>query len=502
MCTLIDKVRSGVCRLVSQTLLDLKWVDSHQMDAAIEEQNDTNELIGQILVRRGLINQDQLVEILDLHLTGQQPRTEQQVRKQLGEILLERSHISRWQLSTALEKQGLGKQKVGQILIDLGYTSRGKVEEALSHQVTLANHDPAHQRKTMGQLLLEVGHLTAEQLDEALEEQKRTNAYLGNILLERGFISHDELDDLLATQIIVNHEGRETPSRLGDILLHTRQISNEQLELAVEIQTYCKRKLGDILVDLGYVPLMEMTRALRLQKRLATLSMVTVLGSMLLTGCGTPTVPLQMAPTANMAIAQVQNGALQMQQPSSAAVAGPFKILEVDNGQSLKVFQNGSKVIDGVPFMRQGSDNTCGQAVMTSLLNYWGVKMDYQKVVNEANPRNLATTGDAITSYLRSKGLKAQDFRNGTVDNLIAQVNKGRPVPVMLDFGGLSQEHYVLVVGYNKKKGTIIMHDSLEGPYLEMETPTFQQMWKNKSIVNVPVFGGDNYKNIMFDVYK
>ena len=174
----------------------------------------------------------------------------------------------------------------------------------------------------------------------------------------------------------------------------------------------------------------------------------------------------------------------------------------MESGANIQVYQNGSRVIDGVPFFRQGNDNTCGQAVITTLVNFWGIDMDYQAVVNEANPNNLPTTDAAMTNYLRSKGLKAQPFRRASLENLIHQINQGRPTPVLLDFGGLSQEHYVIVVGYNPDKNTMIVHDSLEGPYIEMPSARFVQMWENQSLQSVHIFGGENYRRIMFDVFR
>src|SRR4028118_1555180 len=44
-----------------------------------------------------------------------------------------------------------------------------------------------------------------------------------------------------------------TRTRLGDVLIALKLITNEQLETALEIQKEDTRTLGDILVSLGYL---------------------------------------------------------------------------------------------------------------------------------------------------------------------------------------------------------------------------------------------------------
>lgn len=503
---LTQKNPSGLCRFIGELLLEARLVTPAQLKEAIEIQNQTGDLLGQILVRQGFVTQDALVERLE-HQIHQRLESQTITHRQIGEVLLSLHAISRWQLSRALDIQNQIPKKIGQLLVDLGYTTRGKVEQALSNQA-IGKCKPAQTapRRSLGELLLQADRVTPEQLERALVVQRQTHAYLGDILVQQGAITEAELEDILATQLWL--AGSDDPDelqpiykKLGEILVETRQLTPVQLNEAIEEQSRSLgRKLGDILIEKGLVPLKELMRALRLQERLATLTMATATGLTLLTSCGTPQVPTQQP--LSFVIAQQQ----QMQQMNPNGVysvrQGPFKALQVDSGAKLLIYQNGSRLIEDVPFYRQGNDNTCGQAVMTSLLNYWGIKYDYQGVVNEANPRNAPTTDEGIVAYLRSKGLQAQTFRKATIDNLIAQVNKGRPTAVLLDFGGLSQEHYVIVVGYNPTKNTIIVHDSLENPYVEMPATTFTTMWENKAVRSVHVFGGDNYQRMMVDAFK
>lgn len=505
---LTQDLQSSLCRFIGELLLETGYISPLQLKAAMQEQQASGELVGQILVRQGVISQEDLVNLLEVQL---HERLQQQdsSHRHLGEILLSLHAVSRWQLSRALELQNDMPKKIGQLLVELGYTSRGNVEQALSNQVIgECGTDCCHQRRSLGELLLQANRVTPGQLEKALVVQRQTQAYLGDILVQQGILDEDELEDLLATQLLLacqhgqldNEFLQPIYKRLGEILVETHQLTQHQLSEAIAEQQKHHRKLGDILIEKGLVPLKELMRALRLQDRLATLKMATATGLVLLSACGTPRVPYQQPLSF---IINQQQVAQQMNPGAPKTVLnGPFKVLQVESGSKIQIYQNGSRIISDVPFMRQGNDNTCGQAVMTAILNFWGEKYEYQGVVNEANPNNMPTTDKAIANYLRKKGLKAQPYRGATLDNLIAQVNKGRPAVVLLDFGGLSQEHYVIVVGYNPEKGTMIVHDSLEGPYIEMRTDTFVDMWDNQSLRSVHIFGGENYRRLLIDIYK
>lgn len=488
---IVNKIRSGVCKLLGDILIEMKKVDENELNQALEEQKKTNELLGQILVRKGLLTQSELVDILELQLANRTEQGTNTVRKKLGQILVEEGAISRWQLEEALKTQGVKSKKIGEILIELGYTTKGRIEEALSNQVmgTLQKIRKGT-RKLLGEILLEMKRITCAELDRALEIQQKTNEYLGEILVREGLITQLELDEILAKQLVEKaRSGNIVNKKIGEILLESRKISKEQLTKALELQRLSKKHIGEILIELGFVPRVEVQRALNLQRKLAALAMVSIVSLPFLNACGNTIVPIQTNIPVNY-VTTSQFKTLNLRTPG------------IDKEVQINVHQDGSKVIQNVPFTMQGNDNTCGQAVMTMILNYWGINISYQQVVNETNPNNLPTTYDSITNYLRKKGLKAQDYTKATINNIIASINKGKPVIVLLDWGGASQEHYVVVVGYNQRKNTIIFHDSLDGPYMEMGMQQFDSFWNNKSISRLPLLGGANYNHLMFDVYR
>jgi len=160
---------------------------------------------------------------------------------------------------------------------------------------------------------------------------------------------------------------------------------------------------------------------------------------------------------------------------------------------------DGTISIANLPFLKQGKDNTCGQATMTSVLNYWGVDISYQQVVNETNPGNFPTDPLVIKDYLTKKGLLVNGYKKGEIEFIKELIRDGQPVIVLLDFGGLKYEHYVVISGYNDKRGFILIADPVNGPNIKIEEKVFYDLWKNQSLLNLLIFG-DQFERLFFAI--
>lgn len=349
-------------------------------------------------------------------------------------------------------------------------------------------------KERLGDILINSGEIEASDLKKALAAQLQHSNPLGQILLQQNSTNSWSLETALCTQLQQKYSGKRYLA-LGQILNETSSLSRYQLRVALNEQNHTKQKLGQILLKKAWIKVSTLKQSLRLQKRFARRSVGVFLALTSIVSCKPPTVPFQ-NPTvfSDIRIAAANNMYNQV-------LKGDFRTLKLSDGR-IRIYQNGSKVLENVPFFRQGRDNTCGQAVIAMLAQYWGIPQDYQKLVNQENPLNLATSAIALRDSLRQKGISAQDFRQGSLNVLMAEVNQGRPVPVLLDFGSLQTAHYVVVVGYNIKRNTIIVHDSIEGPYVEMAVPQFSKMWENKAVRAILPVAGDNYQRLMFTVFR
>ena len=109
------------------------------------------------------------------------------IRKNLGEILIERNIITPSQLDLALTMQKVERGKyLGQILFEMGIP-QDEINKAL---------DSFDKRKPFGEILIDMKFITPQQLEEALEKQKElrkkgARKLLGILLREMGYTSTD-----------------------------------------------------------------------------------------------------------------------------------------------------------------------------------------------------------------------------------------------------------------------------------------------------------------------
>ena len=109
------------------------------------------------------------------------------MKKNLGQILVERNIITQAQLDLALTMQKVERGKyLGQILFEMGVPQH-EINKAL---------DSFDKRKLFGQIMIDLKSITPQQLEEALEKQKqlRKNGVrkpLGTLLVEMGYTSYD-----------------------------------------------------------------------------------------------------------------------------------------------------------------------------------------------------------------------------------------------------------------------------------------------------------------------
>lgn len=401
----------------------------------------------------------------------------------LGQILVKTGKIKESELEYALEKQKILEKPLGEILLSEFKINKEVIEQSISFQMHQKNSGITLLKNKIGQLLKYLGIINDKHIEDTLKIQKQNKKLFGQILIESNLIQPRFLNDIvLAANGNSQAVERLTDKKLGEMLVDLNYLEDQQIQPILEEQNIQSgnKKIGTLISEKGLLSYSKIERVLKIQKKLASLTMVTVLSSSVLAGCNTPKVS---------SFSSVEN------YDESAEV----KVLSANPAGSVNVYKDGTIAISNIPYYKQGNDNTCGQAVMTSLLNYWGVNINYQTVVNQTNAANLFTDVDKITSYLRKKGLYAQDYRKATINFLKDRIQKGCPVIILLDFGKLSAEHYVLVTGYNEDQQKLILLDPIDGPNVEMPYEEVLNRWQNVSLKNVGLFG-DKYTGIAFDV--
>lgn len=107
----------------------------------------------------------------------------------------------------------------------------------------------------LGQLLLRFRLVTHDQLQSCLEAQLgNPDVYLGELLVAQGIVTHDDIQNTLKMQL--------NELRLGQILVRTGSITEDQLTLALADQEQSGELLGSVLIGLGLCSPEELTWAL------------------------------------------------------------------------------------------------------------------------------------------------------------------------------------------------------------------------------------------------
>lgn len=130
-------------------------------------------------------------------------------------------------------------------------------------------------------------------------------------------------------------------------------------------------------------------------------------------------------------------------------------------------------IIENVPFIKQ-RDKYCGPSAMASVLNFYGRDVSQAEIADAIYIPELngALISD-MENYAVGKGYVTQST-NGNIEELKKNIDKGIPVIVLADKGRwkVSVPHYYVVIGYNDKKETFILHTG----YSEKEEISYPQL--------------------------
>ena len=133
--------------------------------------------------------------------------------------------------------------------------------------------------------------------------------------------------------------------------------------------------------------------------------------------------------------------------------------------------------VTGVPFFAQ-DELQCGPAALAMALNWSGLSILPSEVSKEVYSPNLkGSLQSSLIGAARRHGRVAYPITGGR--SLLTEVSASHPVIVLvnLGFAWFPKWHYAVVIGYDQKKGKIILHSGLKkGEVLSFWT--FTNIWK------------------------
>lgn len=110
------------------------------------------------------------------------------------------------------------------------------------------NQPVKRSKRKVGEILLSQGYINQAQLEHALEQHQITGISLGTVLVRLGFIDEDSLNNVLGKQLEFSQR-----KRIGEILVDQGYITAKQLDEGLANQKSMKLPLGKALIKLGFI---------------------------------------------------------------------------------------------------------------------------------------------------------------------------------------------------------------------------------------------------------
>ena len=259
-------------RRIGEMLVEKRIISFQQLEGAMREQKRTGGLLGEILMRQGLVRENELIQALGtqlrisareidpyetpLELLRRLPR-DLAVRYSVFPVELKNNKLvvaaytvpGREELSTIETATG--------VQVEICLTTKSSLSFSIQRGYQRLEEEGRAEKPRLGQLLLKRKLLSPEQLSKALKGQRQTYARLGDILLDESLITCNALNQAFQEQAAVPREP------LGEVLVRKGYVSRAHLEHAVTLQKTRFRSLGEIVTQMQMVTEDEMASVLR-----------------------------------------------------------------------------------------------------------------------------------------------------------------------------------------------------------------------------------------------
>lgn len=160
--------------------------------------------VADLLVKLGVVQTDELDALPGLRASladrDEALKLAAGVRQRLGELLTNASRLIDEQIAQALEEQAKTDEKLGDVLVRLGYLTLAERDIIVEFQRHQSGEAPTSGKLRLGQILVSTGEVSESALTEALERTRGTGRRIGEELVAEGYLSKDRLDRALALQ--------------------------------------------------------------------------------------------------------------------------------------------------------------------------------------------------------------------------------------------------------------------------------------------------------------
>jgi len=152
--------------------------------------------------------------------------------------------------------------------------------------------------------------------------------------------------------------------------------------------------------------------------------------------------------------------------------------------------------IQNMPFyIQQG--NACGTTTLAEIMTYLGKTMTQSDIDKAIRRDDTFTAPEDMIQFARDNGLEAEEYNNGTWDQVKHQIDAGHAVQALVEgdssvpvMNGASNGnfsvsglHYIAITGYGTDPSSgedyVVYHDPIRGTEQRMSVSDFEKMWAN-----------------------
>lgn len=234
--------------LAGEILIAMGKISRSKLEYALRVKREGQRSIGEILTAIGACSQDDIEKSLII---------QNAVRESsgagvglIGDLLVRRGVLTPEQLKEALHRQRISAQPLSEVFLALGYCVAEDIRQYKVENGWHAFQDELEDNN-LSSWLLARGRITEAQLKEALTVKGHGRGVLGEIIMAMGLCTNREIEETLRMQQDTRMLSRSGIEKLGSILMAKGKIDGRQLEHAILVQSDGRRALGEILMVIG-----------------------------------------------------------------------------------------------------------------------------------------------------------------------------------------------------------------------------------------------------------
>ena len=104
--------------------------------------------------------------------------------------------------------------------------------------------------------------------------------------------------------------------------------------------------------------------------------------------------------------------------------------------------------VEQMPFFEIDKSRVFHTTTLAMIMNYLGVPVLPEEVVKATDTEGESPTPNEMIEYARDKGLEAEGYNNGTVEELKGFIDKGIPVQAIIEHESGDFSYYIAITGY------------------------------------------------------